>query len=198
MINMDKQLTGPNELKLFMLLLGSKAPGRHVEQHDFFFGIAYDLRDLVEEIKLFWPEARDKIHIDAWRKVTAVDGHQIKIVSRNEHKTSDINKKLFFINLGGYLENKFEEQHYTILTVKTDRAAAFSEAKETFFFKHNYFEGATSHIDDKYGIDVDDIYQIDDILSSREKESYRIEIIPSPGLQEDPIHLGYLKLSALK
>jgi hypothetical protein len=34
-------------VKLFMLLLGSKAPGRHVEQHDFFFGIAASLRELV-------------------------------------------------------------------------------------------------------------------------------------------------------
>ncbi|HMG90072.1 MAG TPA: DUF1543 domain-containing protein [Chryseolinea sp.] len=198
LIEMNSQSKEPGELKLFMLLLGSKAPGRHVEQHDFFFGIAYELRDLVSEIKLFWPEAGDKIHIDAWREVTVVDGYQIKIMSKGEPKNADSNKKLFFINLGGYQENKFEEQHYTILTVKTDRAAAFNEAKETLFFKHNHFEGATSHIDDKYGVDVDDIYQIDDILRSRQKESYRIELTPAIGLVEDPIHLGYLKLSALK
>lgn len=188
----------PDELKLFMLLLGSKAPGRHVEQHDFFFGIAHELRNLVEEIKLFWPEAGDKIHIDAWREVTAVDGHQVRIISRNEPRYTDVNKKLFFINLGGYQENKFEEQHYTILTVKTDRAAASNDAKETLFFKHNHFKGAVSHIDDKYGVDVDDIYQIDDILSSRQKECYRIELVPATGLEEDPIHLGYVKLSSLK
>jgi hypothetical protein len=195
---MNSQLKGPDELKLFMLLLGSKAPGRHVEQHDFFFGVAHELKDLVGEIKLFWPEAGDKIHIDAWREVTAVNGYQIRIISRSEPNYTDINKKLFFINLGGYQENKFEEQHYTVLTVKTDRAAAFNEAKETLFFKHNYFEGASTHIDDKYGIDVDDIYQIDDILSSRQKERYRIELIPAMGLEEDLIHLGYVKLSTLK
>lgn len=195
---MNIQLEQPDQLKLFMVLLGSKAPGRHVEQHDFFFGIASALRDLVGEIKLFWPEAGDKIHIDAWREVTAVEGHQIKIISRSECRNADSIKKLFFINLGGYQENKFDEQHYTVLTIKTDRASALNEAKETHFFKHNHFEGASSHIDDKYGIDVDDIYQIEDILSSRQKESYRIELIPSIGLEEDPIHLGYLKLSALK
>jgi len=32
------------------------------------------LRDLVPAIKAFWPEARDKILIDAWREVTMVDG----------------------------------------------------------------------------------------------------------------------------
>jgi hypothetical protein len=191
-------LKGSDELKLFMLLLGSKAPGRHVEQHDFFFGIAYELRDLVGEIKLFWPEAGDKIHIDAWREVTAVDGHLVKVSPKRERENINSNKKLFFINLGGYQKNKFEEQHYTFLTVRTDRAAAFNEAKHTFFFKHNHFEGASSHIDDKYGIDVDDIYEIEDILSPKQKEKYRIELKPSLGVKEDPIHLGYLKLSTLK
>jgi hypothetical protein len=37
-----------------MLLLGSKAPGRHVEQHDYFFGIASSLKEMVPAIKKFW------------------------------------------------------------------------------------------------------------------------------------------------
>ena len=44
-----------NALKLYMLLLGCKPPGRHTEQHDIFFGIAAELRDLVPEIQQFWP-----------------------------------------------------------------------------------------------------------------------------------------------
>ena len=193
---MNDQLKGSDDLKLFMLLLGSKAPGRNVEQHDFFFGIAHELRELVDDIKLFWPETGGRIHIDAWREVNAVEGHQIRIVERGERQ--DAGKRLFFINLGGYQENKFEEQHYTVLMVKADRVAALIEAKETLFFKHNQFKGAASHIDDKYGIDVDDIYQIDDILPPLQKQRYGIELIQRAGLETDPIHLGYLKLSSLK
>ncbi len=111
-----------------MLLLGSRAPGRHVEQHDFFFGIAAQLKDLIPEIKKFWPEAGNNIHVDAWREVNAVDGYQVRVVPK-EHESGS-GKKLFFINLGGYQENKFEEQHYTVLTVKEDRAAAFREASK--------------------------------------------------------------------
>ncbi len=185
-------------LKLFMLLLGCKPPGRHTEQHDVFFGIATSLNELVPQIKAFWPEP-DKIHIDAWREVNTVDGFEVKIVAKdaNHINTNEPANKLFFINLGGYQENKFEEQHYVLLTVKTERALAFKEAKETLFFKHNHFEGANSHIDDKYGIDVDDLYQIEEILSPELKEQYGIELVPAPGLAEDPISLGYLKLSAL-
>ena len=44
------------------------------------------------------------------------------------------------------------------------------------FYKHFSFEGATSHIDDKYGIDVDDIFNINDALAPIFKENYSIQI----------------------
>ncbi len=178
-----------------MLLLGCTPPGRHIEQHDVFFGIANSLQELIPEIEAFWPEP-DKIHIDAWREVTAVDGYAVKILPK-DNTIEDHKQKLFFINLGGYLENRFEEQHYMLLTVKEDRSAAFKQAKETLFFKHNHFTGANSHIDDKYGIDVDDLYEIADILSPSQKQQYQIELIPGAKLKEDSINLGYLKLSRL-
>jgi len=83
------------ELKLFMLLLGCKPPGRHTEQHDVFFGIAANLRDLVPEIQAFWPEPHN-IHIDAWREVNNVDGYDVKIVPTNtaEHSTPQRKKHL--------------------------------------------------------------------------------------------------------
>src|SRR5579863_435826 len=96
-------------LKLYMLLLGCKPPGKHIEQHD--------------------------------------------------------TPRLFFVNLGGYQENTFEEQHYNLLTLKVNRCAGFQEAKQTIFFRYKHFTGAESHIDDKYGIDVDDLYEIEEMLS---------------------------------
>ncbi|UOE46719.1 DUF1543 domain-containing protein [Mucilaginibacter sp. SMC90] len=181
-------------LKLFMLMLGCKPPGRHVEQHDVFFGIAPSLRDLVPEIQAFWPEP-EKIHIDAWREVSTVDGYAVKIAQRGNNIPQD--NKLFFINLGGYQPDKFEEQHYVVLTVQNDFASASKNAKETFFFKHNHFAGANSHIDDKYGVDVDDIYNVEDILNPAQTEKYQIELIPNADLPEDKITLGYFKLSNL-
>jgi len=179
-----------------MLLLGSKAPARHVEQHDFFFGIAHSLKELVPHIKKFWPEAGEKIHIDGWREVNAVEGYRVSVQLREEPVVPSM-MKLFFINLGGYQKNKFEEQHYVLLTVKPNRAEAFSEAKDTLFFKTNHFAGANSHLDDKYGVDVDDLYEIDDILVSSQKEKYQIILTPDTSVEEDPINLGYLKLSTL-
>jgi hypothetical protein len=185
-----------SQLKLFMLLLGCKPPGRHVEQHDVFFGIASDLNELIPEIKAFWPET-DKIHIDAWREVNTVEGFRVRIVPMeiNSNNLSAPANKLFFINLGGYQENKFEEQHYVLLTVRANRAAAFKEAKTTLFFQQNHFAGANSHIDDKYGIDVDDLYEIEEMLSPSQKEKYRVDLIESAGLTDDKINLGYFKIT---
>jgi hypothetical protein len=180
-----------------MLLLGCKPPGRHTEQHDIFFGIAASLRDLVPEIEAFWQQP-NKIHIDAWREVNQVDGFQIKIHNRDNNEEIDNQAaRLFFINLGGYQENRFEEQHYNLITVKVNRSAAYKEAKETLFFQHNHFPGAESHIDDKYGIDVDDLYEIEEMLSPSQKEKFQIELIPVESSQKDKINLGYYKLSSL-
>lgn len=186
------------QLKLFMLMLGCTPPGRHIEQHDIFFGVAESLNQLVPEIKAFWPEP-ERIHIDAWREVNLVDGYQINVVSREgESAKEKSGQKLFFINLGGYQPDRFEEQHYIVLAVGDDRSVAIKKSKETLFFKHNGFKGATSHIDDKYGIDVDDLYEIEDILSPLQKSLYKIELTPTDESLEDPIHLGYLKMSTLE
>jgi hypothetical protein len=190
------EINDTTALKLFMVLLGSKAPKRNVEQHDYFFGIARSIKELVPHMKAFWPEAGASLHIDGWREVTNVDGYAITIEPRSEHQP-DTSEKLFFINLGGYQSNKLSEQHYTVLTVQSDRAIAVQESKKTVFYKTNTLKGANSHVDEKYGIDVDDIYKIEEILSDAMKENYRIHITQSSGLPEDEIILGYFRLDKL-
>lgn len=181
--------------KLILVLLGCTPPDRHIEQHDIFLGIGNSIESLFTEIKAHWPEG--KVHVDAWREVTYVDGHQISIVAKDAAaKPESSTDKLFLLNLGGYLKGKFEEQHYLVLTVKPDKAAATKEAKTTAFYQHNHFANAVSHIDDRYGIDVDDIYEIEELLALAFKEKYRIEITAAAGLPEDEYHLGYVKLPA--
>ncbi len=182
--------------KLYMLLLGSKAPKRNVEQHDYFFGIAHSLKELVPEIKAFWPESGASIHVDGWREVNQVDGYQIKILPRTSTPETSPHQ-LFFTNLGGYHDGKLAEQHYIVLSVKDDRASAIQDAKKTVFFKTNSIKGANAHIDEKYGIDIDDIYRVEEILSPVFKAKYLIEITPHSALPEDEIHLGYFKLDKL-
>ena len=178
-----------------MILLGCTPKGRFTEQHDIFFGIRTSLQALVPEMKDFWPEAKGKIHIDAWQKVNCVDGFAIEIVSKEENSKQE--EQLFFLNLGGYKEGEFEEYHYKVLVIAKTKAEAIKKAKQTTFYKHYGFKGAESHIDDKYGVDVDDIHNIEEILSDKFKSQYRLKITKTNAISEDEKHIGYFKLDKI-
>jgi len=205
-----------------MSLIGCDAPGRNIEQHDIFFGIGHELKDLVPQIKSFWPEAI-KPHLDAWREVTNVDGYSITINEKNIEPGNPTRHsplatplsplasplsplatshsplpRLFFLNLGGYKKDEFEEYHYRMLAIATDKGQAINKAKETAFFKHTGFKGATSHVDDKYGVDVDGVVEIKDILSKdlRDRFGIRIEKVTEE-MREDKVNLGYFLLEKL-
>lgn len=182
-----------------MMLLGASPRGRNIEQHDIFFGIAGSISELIPAINAFWPEAKGKLHIDAWRAVTLVDGYSVKVLDESEADESvHSSAQLFFINLGGYKQNEFEEFHYKMIVAAPGKGEAVMKAKKTAFFRHTGFKGANSHIDDKYGVDVDDVFEIKDILPDATKQRYRLSLQPaSPGQQEDQLHLGYFKLDTV-
>ncbi|PKV76044.1 DUF1543 domain-containing protein [Pontibacter ramchanderi] len=183
--------------KLFMLMLGCRPAGRNTEQHDMFFAIGEQVKDLVPAIKAFWPEAKGNIHIDAWREVTRVNGFQIKVVPKAAIPAVAGADKLFFLNLGGYKQGEFDEFHYKMLAVAPDQAGAVKQAKETAFYKHTGFKGANSHIDDKFGVDVDEVFEVKDILSAEDKQQYSLSITAGIAGPEDELHLGYFQLHKL-
>ena len=182
--------------KLFMVLIGCKPKGRHTEQHDIFFGVAAQIRDLIPEMLSFWPEAEGDMHVDGWREVTQVDGQDIKVVGRTDVVPAN-QKALFFINLGGYKKDEFEEFHYKMVVAAAEKSTAIKAAKQTAFFKHTHFDGANSHIDDEYGIDVDDVYRIEEVLSPSTLAQYQIILADAMAPKQDELHLGYFKLSRL-
>lgn len=186
-----------DSLKLYMVLLGCKPPDRHTEQHDVFFGIAPSLKELVPAMNIFWPEAKNNLHVDAWREVSAVQQYSIRPVLKTGADKTPNDLKLFFINLGGYRKEEFEEHHYKILLVAEDVASATALAKQQLFYKENGFKGASAHIDDHYGIDVDEVYTVEEILSKADSSSYALTI-SSEESTANAFHLGYLPLWKIK
>jgi hypothetical protein len=182
-------------LKLFMLLLGCRPPGRNTEQHDVFFGIGLTVKSLVPYINKFWPEAKGRLHVDAWREVNYVDGYSIQVERKDAGTKSE--KHLFFINLGGYQRGVFDEPHYKLLTVQPNMASAVKHAKQTMFYKQVQFGSAVSHVDDKFGIDVDDVYPVKDILPAYQRQEFQIKVTRQLTGTEDELHLGYFKLNTL-
>lgn len=187
------------QLKLFMVLLGAKPLQRTVEQHDYFFGIADSLAELVPQMRAFWPEAGSSLHIDGWREVNTVEGYAVSVVPKSAEAATQA-ERLFFINLGGYQSGKLEEQHYTLLTVQQDRKGAMKRSTGTEFFKEQSIasvKSASAHIDEKYGIDVDEVYRIEDVLPGHVTEQYQILLTPANETIKDEVHLGYFKLDHL-
>ena len=182
--------------ELYMMLLGCKPKGRHTEQHDIFFSVGSDLKEQIPLIKEFWPGS-GSIHIDAWRTVTECDGFKISMVAKSKFDTAQ-KLKLFFLNLGGYKPGEFEEFHYKLLVVAPNKSEAIKKAKSSAFYLHTGFKGAASHIDDKYGVDVDDFYEIEDILPERLKSKFAIQITDNKEINKDDWHLGYTNLARIK
>ena len=180
-----------------MVLLGCSPKGRLTEQHDVFFGIGESISGLVAEMNAFWPEANGKLHIDGWREITIVDGFAIEVISATTLNKNE--QHLFFMNLGGYKPGEFEEYHYKMLCVAPKLATAVKNSKKTVFYKYCGFKGGESHIDEKYGIDIDDAHKVEDLLSAKLKLSYQIKITPSEHfMKEDELHIGYLKIKKLQ
>lgn len=182
-------------MKLYMIMIGCRPKGRYTEQHDIFFGIGNSIKELTPQMNEFWPEAKGNFHIDAWREVNFVDNYKIEVVPKG---TATVNSsQLFFINLGGYKENEFEEYHYKILSVGDSLSEVTQKAKKTTFYKHFGFKGATSHIDDKFGIDIDDTYKVKEILAPAFSNNYDIQISKTEIIEEDVFHIGYLNLDKI-
>ena len=182
-------------MKLFYVILGATIIGRNTEQHDVFFGIGESLKDLVPDMKKFWPEAKG-IHIDCYQEVNFVDGFEIKIVNKNAEIPEN---NLFFINLGGYKRGRFEELHEQYLMVDESMPKIIRRVKKTDFYKTMGFPEAVSHIDDKLGVDIDDIFKVSDLLSLKMKEKYSVVLEKSDVQnQENFTHIGYLALTKLK
>lgn len=180
---------------LFMLLLGCKPKGRHTEQHDIFFTVSDSLKNCIPDIINFWHDA-GTIHIDAWREVTEAEDYTIEVIpATSKHKDK---LKLFFLNLGGYKPGEFEEYHYKMIIPAENKTIAIKKAKESAFYMHTGFKGASSHIDDKYGIDVDDLYNIEDILPESIKKNYRLRISEKKTTSKDKWHIGYTNLTKVK
>ncbi len=193
-------------LTLYMVQLGARPKGRLIEQHDIFFGVANHINELIVDINNHWPEVKNKWHIDSYRAVTKVDNYTMKLIESDEGIEKDTGLKLFFINLGGYQQGSFEEFHYKLLVVAASQAEAIKQAKQSEFYKQFTFKDdaspfdAASHIDDKFEVDIDDIYNVGDLISNAQ---LLIEPIVEMGtsdieMKEDKEYVGYLSIKNLR
>lgn len=212
-------------MKLFMLKIGARPQGRLIEQHDVMFVIANSLSETIESVNQHWPAVKNNWHLDAWREVKRVGDYQILLstdslskdglskdgVSKDnalaDNKLDSQGKQLYFVNLGGYLPGQFEEFHYKTLVVAETLGKATAQVKKTAFYQDYTFDNidtaksgvATSHVDDKHQLDLDDIHCVADLLPN--DVALTIQPLTEPEknqLPDDALHIGYLSLKQIK
>ena len=126
---------------------------------------------------------------------------------RVDNKLDSQGKQLYFVNLGGYLPGQFEEFHYKTLVVAETLGKATAQVKKTAFYKDYTFDNvdtaksgvATSHVDDKHQLDLDDIHCVADLLPN--DVALTIQPLNEPEknqLPDDALHIGYLSLKQIK
>ena len=182
-----------NTAKLYCITMGATVPGRLIEQHDVMFAAAPDISDLIPNLQAAWPEGAS-VHVDAYREVTVVGSHHISL-TQDPASADASGLKLFFFNLGGYVEGDMEEYHHKALVVAATQKEAIASIKQSEFYQNRGYAGAESHIDDKMSVDIDDVHIVDALLAG---SGWHLHITPSTeSSAEDVWQVGYLSLSKL-
>ena len=157
-------------MDLFLVVLGGRIKGCHVELHDVRWVVGDDIEDTIPELKRQWFGTRRGLHIDSYRKVRAVDGYQVSI-SRDSSASADQTMKLWFVNLGGYSPSEMAEQHRFGLVVARPTQAAKARAK-----KH-WLDGLEQiHKDDLHPLEPD--AAIDDLLPIDGNGAWQVVLTP--------------------
>ena len=182
-----------NTAKLYCITMGATVPGRLIEQHDVMFAAAADISDLIPSLQAAWPEGAS-VHVDAYREVTVVSSHHISL-TQDPVSADASGLKLFFFNLGGYVEGDMEEYHHKALVIAASQKEAIASIKKCEFYQNRGYAGAESHIDDKMNVDIDDVHIVDDLISHA---GWHLHIShDAQTATEDVWQVGYLSLSKL-
>lgn len=155
--------------------------------------------------------SKNSLSKDGWSKDNALAdkmlADNIFAEDRVDNKLDNQGKQLYFVNLGGYLPGQFEEFHYKTLVVAETLGKATAQVKKTAFYQDYTFDNvdtaksgvATSHVDDKYQLDLDDIHCVADLLPN--DVALTIQPLTEPEknqLPYDALHIGYLSLKQIK
>lgn len=155
--------------------------------------------------------SKNSLSKDGWSKDNALAdkmlADNIFAEDRVDNKLDNQGKQLYFVNLGGYLPGQFEEFHYKTLVIAETLGKATAQVKKTAFYQDYTFDNvdtaksgvATSHVDDKHQLDLDDIHCVADLLPN--DVALTIQPLTEPEknqLPYDALHIGYLSLKQIK
>ena len=127
----------PFEKFLFLVVVGGRSPKANVELHDVRWVIGTKIEDTFDQLRNDWFGSNNGLHIDSYKKIDSIDGYKINIRNKvnRESKNKTLkkerisNKKLWFVNIGGYDPSSMQEKHEFGLVVASSSSEAKNKAK---------------------------------------------------------------------
>jgi len=148
-----------HKLKLYGVYLGGKVEGCNIESHDFVFSVGKTIEDTFEYLHSRWFGLKKGLHIDSWVELSHIDGYDVFICEPGT--PNEIRKNIYFINIGGYIDDVFSEVHRNTFVV------AESETRARYIAKNNFDKLLLlSHVDNSY--------KVDDCIEAKNTENYSI------------------------
>ena len=125
--------------KLFLVVLGGRCKGCHVEQHDVRWVVGETIDATLPALRKEWIGLRRGLHIDSYRCIDHADGHRIEVVEHAKDATSADAQRLWFVNLGAYDPTSMAEQHAFGVIVARSSASAKARARQRWLKVKNRF-----------------------------------------------------------
>ena len=188
----------PLEKFLFLVVVGGRSPKANIELHDVRWVIGSKIEDTFDQLRNDWFGSDNGLHIDSYKKIDSIDGYKINLINKESREPQNkiskkgriSNKKLWFVNIGGYDPNSMQEKHEFGLVV----ASSFSEAKNKAKSKW-LIDCKKKHKDEIYV--VEDFTDVDDCEVIKNIGNWEIELIRNDNHVEEkniPDWFGYMRI----
>ena len=183
---------------LFLVVVGGRSPKANIELHDVRWVIGTKIEDTFDQLREDWFGSINGLHIDSYKKINSIDGYKINL-KNNEHRESKNkifkkvkihNKKLWFVNIGGYDPSSMQEKHEFGLVVASSSLEAKNKAKSKWLTNFR-----KKHKDDIY--EVRSFTDTDDCEVIKYIKNWEIELVPKEHYIEEkiiPDWFGYMRI----
>ncbi|SBW08887.1 conserved hypothetical protein [uncultured Alphaproteobacteria bacterium] len=160
--------------RLFAVLLGGRASKSNTELHDVVFVAADRVEAAYDQLLEKWFGLPDRVHVDSWMEISAADGHRVVLGGAPVP-----GKRLWYVNLGTYADDRFAEIHANGLFVAATADAAKMRAKAELLAG---WPG---------DVHTDDVLDVEATLA---RPGLTLGLEPAEGLAPPRFHNGYLPL----
>jgi hypothetical protein len=162
-------------LKLFAVYLGGRAPKCNTELHDVVFTVGETIESTYERLMDKWFGNPLRLHLDSWVELSIVDGFRIALEAS---PPAGQDRKLYFVNLGGYQPGQFTELHANAFAVARSEQEVKTRAKAELLVGMQ-------------AVHTDDLYDVDDCLEVTEVDGHHLTLEPTDATQPFAPNNGY-------